>query len=495
MPARYRFYVGIAVLYLLAITAPTLAAVTLQGDAHVFGGILINQADGYSYFAKMYQGWQGGWLFHLPYTAETSGGAFFHFYYISMGHIARWMELSIPFTYHFFRVAGSLLLLVALYRFFTMYLQNESARRTAFTLAAVGLGMGWLSPLLNTLTADLWVAEAYPFLSGFTNAHFPLGLALILFLALPRQAGFWGAAGTAGLAFLLGIISPFGVVIALLPWAGAFLWEVGNRREALRALIAISVGGLPVLAYDWLAIRADPQLAAWDAQNITASPVWWDLLIALSPVLLLAVFGWRRAPGQLAGWAALGLALIFIPFELQRRFMLGLYVPLCGLAALGLEAVFKGRRAQRVSRGALTLLVLPTPLLILLSTFAAMASRDVRLYLSPGELAAYTWLAEAAPADSLVLASPESGLRLPAFTGQRVIYGHPFETVNAEVELAAVEAFFGGMDAAAAEAFLAGRGVDYVLWGPREQALGTLPPMDAIEVFAAGGVQIYEVAP
>ena len=34
----------------------------------------------------------------------------------------------------------------------------------------------------------------------------------------------------------------------------------------------------------------------------------------------------------------------------------------------------------------------------------------------------------------LILSSPEMGLFIPAQTGRRVLYGHPFETVNADAE-------------------------------------------------------------
>ena len=36
-------------------------------------------------------------------------------------------------------------------------------------------------------------------------------------------------------------------------------------------------------------------------------------------------------------WSGLGLLLIWVPIGLQRRFMMGLYIPLAGLASMGVD--------------------------------------------------------------------------------------------------------------------------------------------------------------
>ena len=65
------------------------------------------------------------------------------------------------------------------------------------------------------------------------------------------------------------------------------------------------------------------------------------------------------------------------------------------------------------------------------------------------------------------------GIFVPAWTGQRVVYGHPFETVNADQRQKSVEAYWSGdMSAADQNAFLRQNRVRYLLVGPREQAIG-----------------------
>jgi hypothetical protein len=91
----------------------------------------------------------------------------------------------------------------------------------------------------------------------------------------------------------------------------------------------------------------------------------------------------------------------------------------------------------------------------------------------------------------VVLAGPDTGLYIPARTGLRVLYGHPFETVNAQAEREAVEGFFRGEKDPAQ--FLPARRIEFIFYGPRERLLGPLPELPAgwRAVFAVGGVTVY----
>jgi hypothetical protein len=280
---------------------------------------------------------------------------------------------------------------------------------------------------------------------------------------------------------------------------------VWQNQPALRSLtvriIAAGIGGAPFSLYYLSITRLHPQLALWNAQNRTLTPAAWDVALALSPALLLALPGaWlalrcgERRMAPLIAWAAVSLIFIYIPVSLQRRFMMGLYVPLAGLAGYAL-ACWSERREKLTRRlaGLALALALPTTLLIVLIGAFAAQTQEPLLYLTPGEAQALDWLEANTAADALVLASPQMGLFIPGQTGRRVIYGHPYETPNAGAEEAAVTAFYQNTLPAPA-AFLAGRGVSYVFFGPREQALGALPgSLPLTPVFSTDDVTIYQV--
>ncbi len=249
---------------------------------------------------------------------------------------------------------------------------------------------------------------------------------------------------------------------------------------ALVRFTCLLLGGAPVVGYAVMAVRLDPLLAAWNAQNLTPAPPVWDLLLAFSPALWLACLGllqaWRRKEIQIqlvVVWAALALVMVYLPFGLQRRFLVGLAIPLVALAGFGLEWI-ENRIDGRVRpvQIAVLALTLPTLLLVLLAgQFGALAHNPL-LYLTQGEAQALSWVETNTPAEALILAAPQTGMFIPSHTGRRVLYGHPFETVNAKTEESAVTGFFSqaAANSQTATDFLETRHIDYVFYGPPRAA-------------------------
>jgi hypothetical protein len=83
------------------------------------------------------------------------------------------------------------------------------------------------------------------------------------------------------------------------------------------------------------------------------------------------------------------------------------------------------------------------------------------------EADACAWLGEHTPWTDTVLTRPESGQFVPAWAGNRVVYGHPFETIEAEIKREESAHFF-SPDAAVADrrALLDRYGVHYVFVHP-----------------------------
>jgi hypothetical protein len=534
----------LAILVFCIVTMPYVFAAWIASPERVFGGFLLNPIDGNSYLAKMFEGWRGEWRFTLPYTANPGRGAYLFLFYIFLGHMARLTSLSLLFTFHLVRLIASLFLFYSLYRFLTGALPQVNRTIWIYAMAMLGAGMGWMAIPFRAFTSDFWVAETFPFLSSYSNPHFPLGLGLLLWmLTTSKHTGKVGKEGkssndwlNAFLAFLLAVIAPFGVVIALAILGGLALWELWSFRKSemgiaistqqkqprgkinwinnfssstsLRRFLWVMLGGGPLMLYDLWVVRVDPILAGWNIQNITPSPPIWDLAISLSPALILAIPGawlaWKQdvissKSRVLLVWVSLGFLLLYLPLGLQRRFMMGLFVPVVGLGGLGIEWIAKriGKRANLLATVVLVLSV-PTNLLVLLSAMHGILTHDPLLYMTQGEAQALNWIDENTPTDALILAAPETGLLIPSHTGRRVLYGHPFETINAEVEKATLISFFekagDSNTLPVAKALFIQRGIDYVFYGPREQTLGSLPHMDQLRlVYSEGGVSIYQI--
>jgi hypothetical protein len=446
-----------------------------------YTGFLTNPLDGHSYLSKVRQGFDGAWLWHLAFTPERHEGGFLLTYYLLLGHVARWTGIAPILILHLARVLNGYGLLLVLYYAISWLFDDIVQRRFAFLLSAIGSGLGWIAIALGTMTADLWVPEGYVFYSLLSNAHFPLSIALTV-LVVTWSVTPWNAArvrwarvgGVALCAALLGILQPFCLITAgsslLLYAIWQWLRQKGLPWHQIVSGASIAAFGFPFALNAYLAVKNDALLAGWSTQNQTPSPPFWDLLSSYGLIVLLALLGaWyavRHRRGRdwfLLGWVASIVLLMYLPLSLQRRMIMGLVIPLGALATVGWN-LLPARRRLRASI-VLGLASLTHLLLIGMST-VMLFSHPPLVYMTRDERAAMRWLEQDAPHDALVAAAPETGLFIPAWAGQRVFYGHPFETAQAVQREAEVRAFFAKGDLLA----LPYR-PDYVFYGDRERTL------------------------
>jgi uncharacterized membrane protein len=176
------------------------------------------------------------------------------------------------------------------------------------------------------------------------------------------------------------------------------------------------------------------------------------------------------------GWVVVTLVGMVLPLPLQRRLSIGLGVPIGLLAGMGWWRVGRTKirpRRRGLWRGLIIAFsALTTVFLITMVVFAALSS-EPWFYLVSGEWKALRWLREEAASDAVVLCAPQTGTFVPAWAGQPVVYGHPFETLNAERREKQVKAYWStDLSETQRDTFLQDNRVRYVIVGPRERALG-----------------------
>ncbi len=501
---KHKTFISILIITILFSVLPYIIAAVSAGDGRVFDGFLLNPLDGNSYLAKMRLGWEGSWVFTLPYTADPGNGGYLFLFYIFLGQLSRVINLPLIWMFHLARVASTIILVITLYSFCRLCFQdNPKWIDRSFAWICLGAGLGWLVFPFGVVTSDLTVPEAFTFLSNFANPHFPLGLALLLLIlmwSIREEVKYALYIFLAGL--LLAVVLPFGVVIGLAVLAGLTAWQwIEDRKLRWKNLLAMLLGGGVFLFYQFWISTTDPVLAGWNAQNQTPSPALWDLLVSFSPALIFAVLillrvrNWHPNYFQKAAvvWFACSLVLIIFPFSLQRRFLLGFSIPAVILAISAISFIWPSPKIQKRIFNALFAISLPSVVVLLLVTSFGIMTRDARLYLTSGEMNAFNWIGENTPKNAVILASPDTGNFIPAQTGRRVLYGHPFETVNAaEQKKVVIGLFEGTITAQAGTELLKVKNVSYVLYGPREKLLGMPSFLDQLkQVFSAGDVSIY----
>jgi hypothetical protein len=517
---------ALAVLVVAASTLPYLAGYLAQTADMRFGGALLDRVDYHSYLAKMWQGYRGEWRYRLLFTPEPHQGAYLYVFYVGLGHLARLSGLGLPLTYQIARVVFAFWMLLLVYWFMAYFVASVRTRRAAFLLATIASGLGWLTEVLaptppgGVSPMDFWLLDGFTYLAVLTSPHFcaAVGLLLVIFLLLlkrpdgPRVLE-GGLAVLASLA--LGLIHPYILLLAdLLPLMFWGVQGLRKRRLAWRGIATVIAMGLtqaPLLAYDLWVFRTQPVFSAWSAQNVTLSPPPLVYLGGYGVLLALGAIGtgvWARRGGQGLAfpllWIGLVAVLAHLPWNLQRRFLEGIQVPLGLLAGVGVvEGLLpqpEGQQPGRLRWLALPLVLALTAMSNLYLTAGlatAAATRPSALFWSADLLAGVDWLEENSSWEETVLSSFESGNLITARIGHRVVVGHWMETVNYEEKREAADRFFAAATPNSERLRLLERySVSYVFYGPYEQALGNFEPANAnylAPVFTLHNVNVYQV--
>jgi asparagine N-glycosylation enzyme membrane subunit Stt3 len=251
-------------------------------------------------------------------------------------------------------------------------------------------------------------------------------------------------------------------------------------------------------------------MAAMVTQDVNPSLPPWNYALSYGLILVLAIAGVpaalrRRRPADLLAlsWLAAAVVLLYVPSSVQRRFITGLHVPLVILAAMGLEQVIWPRLAARRLAPAFTSVIVGvttlTSFFVPLVAVAGVAQGRAPLVMSSDEAVAWSWLKTNTTWTDTVLAPVDTGQFIPAWAGNRVVYGHPLEAIDAEAKKAEVARFY-GPDATTAErrALLERYGVQYVFLSTRglgrEGHLGQdMATLGLVQVWARGNAALYQM--
>lgn len=539
--SEIRFVLGISLAVLAITSLPYIFGYATSPPDKQFMGLVINVPDHSQYFAWL-KGFRSAHLISNTLTPETNPPIFFNLLWWTLAQIGNLAGLGHAALYQIFRWAAGLSFLVALYGFCALVFDDRPQRRFAFLLITFTSGLGWVLVVLKyTLTEgellyplDVYIAEGNTFLCILGYPHFIFASAFILsvfgLVLVGQRKGQLRYAMVAGLVALAlgwqhgydliiiyGVLGIYGLLIALR--------DVAWPRYLIKAGLIIGVLSVWPAFYNVYLTTANP---LWDevlAQFANAgvyTPTPFHLIILFGLPLIVAAFTWtgmvplRKWDNRMLfvpTWFLVGFLLNYIPTDFQIHMLNSWQVPLGIVVVIGLTEWVSpwlqahwpwcGRKLVSVSgdrwlTAIFLLLVIPTNLYLWAWRFVDLNRHDYPYYLYCDEVAAIEWLAEHAPSDAIVLSSLDTGQYVPALSGKRAFLAHWAQTVDFYGKQKQVARFFdAGVDDAERLETLRTFGVDYVLYGPAEQALGQYNPGDSpffSATFSSPRVTIHRVS-
>lgn len=530
-----KFFLWATAIVTAIVFIPTVAAViAAPANMSYSGAHALTPGDYSVYFSFLEQSRQGHALFVDLYTTEPQSRLFFNPVWFGLGLLVR-IGFDPVLAFHLGRLLLVPLYLFVLFRLVSRFFDGRP-RRFAFLFAVFASGLGVFAGLFlpgevafNPATGafqwpmDLWVPEAFTFLTLLQSPHLITStlLLLVVFLNILKLADQprWATALAAGFAGLgLYLIHPFLAVVVVGVTAGyVFSLALVERRFPFRLslwLILSQLIALPGLIYHLWYTANDPAAAVRFSQNLLGNPSVWIFVMSYGLLGLLGIVGAgivllrRRAERSwlfLVVWFVVQLGLILAPFSFQRRLTAGWHPALAILASIALVVFFQ-RVSKKTSVGIAPWSIAPLVILFGLSSvyvytneFSVIARPPPHMFISSSLRATADWLKSNAGEDAAVLTDGETGNLLPSISGRRVYLGHGVETLFSEAKLGYVEWFFGDeANDADRLAFLEANSIDYILETPQTRDLGEFRAEQltfANRVFADGNLALYAVTP
>lgn len=436
-----------------------------------FMGIMHDYENGATQLSRILQGRQGNILSQFLHTPEANNGTFFDMIYPIIGQLSRLVQLPVGVTFHIGRVVASLFMYMAIYQMAATIWMRIRTRRLFFAIAVGGTGFGWFFGVITQDASylDLTAPEVFPFFSSLANIHFPLTIGCMAFLTSLMVRIFRPGADAEPtvnnegiLIFALGLILAILYPLALMPILITFIlmWLLRSyqakklvRREAYWLLWFVTPT-LPIIAYYGVILGYEPIVGdIWRQINTIPPPNLLVFALSLGLPLAIAMPAIIRALRRFEPdgdqfmflWLVIILLLIYLPTEAQRRFSIGLMLPIAYFATRAVEDFWFGFIVRRwryrllailipiMGASHLFMLYLPTRPIVTDNKEQARG-----MVLEQDYISAFDWLDSRVGSRDIILASPRPSLWIPVATGARVVFGHPAETADSRVKNRAV---------------------------------------------------------
>ncbi len=467
-----------ACLVMLVTVVPYIYGMLIKPDNLYFSGVhRLNSGDTYSYLAWMQQAREGNWLFKILYTTEAQPRVIFLPFFLVMGWLARLTNLSNIAFFHLSRFILGIIFLLVAYKFLALFFNEVRKRKIALAVLALSSGLGWLFGNYS-LSTDKFMTESITFLNLYESPLNLISLILILttfyFLLRSFKENQKRFIGFSGLSLLfLHLIHPFDSITVMITVVFLMTFLFLYSRDfwpKLKTAIFVILISLPGLFITIFAFIKNPALHSWHEANVRLSPSFWAYLSGYGLLIVLALFSIKKFSVKedkfslVMAWLITTLILIWQPFlHFQRKFALGLHIPIVILAVIGLFGLAKKFKLSRKFVIGLIIVLSFTNIKIMLNDTYSFDSLTAPYYWNQDYITAIEWLAD--QEKGVVLTNPSISNIVPGLSGQTVYSGHTDQTKDREHKIEEFKWFISSQGTITAKRqFLSDKGINYILY-------------------------------
>ncbi len=489
-PKEWKLVALIAVLTLFFSQIPLIVGYMAQDDGEVFMGIPVHVTDANNHLNWALQAKEGKILFSNDFTSEDIPPLIFNPFHLLVGNLSRSTGISLIGSYNLIGMIFIVAFVFILYLFISLFSGSVETRMLALviSLSASGLGAFWkLSKAVFgkwIVSSELWITELNTFQS-FGNPHFVLSMILMLLVFYFFLRSYfekrWAFTCYSGLFLaILVMVHIFDVVTIVFVLAGWFVYECSVKRKILwdlfMKMFLIGAFAIPFVGYYFWVFFIVPSYKAWNSLNQTVTPDPLSLLSGLGLLVVLTLitifskkyrFASKERQVFLLVWIVADLLLVYLPLNVQRRFLLGIHIPFSILATFAVVDIvvpfvkkhlsggkFFNRRLV-LSKGFLYLVIV---LLLSVTSIYLLADQVASLhdvpsgefgnvrYLSDDEFNAILWLDEHTNNSDVIIAPYHLSNFIPSFAGNKVYCGHWAQTLNFSSKYDSLNDFYGSLE-------------------------------------------------
>lgn len=493
-------------------------------------------ADKLVYMSMIQQGREGVLFMKNLHTTEPQKGLLLSPHWYVIGQTANLFNVSNNTSYQLYRVLFIISFLILLY----IILGKLFKKSAKFNLAAVFVlftgGVGWFILLrfpellssskgqLKFLYApvDLYVTEGNTLLN-FTQAPlFSLSQVLILlvfylFISYRDRRDYKiDILNSFVVAFLI-LIHPYNAAVIFAVLGSWSIWYLTYKKDwlVIRKLLIVMFGGVVGMAYNIYMLWTEPVIAEWLKQNLVYSPpikqyiLGYGLLFPLWIIGLVAVYRKKRNDPWwmlMLIWSTIVWLLIYLPIDINRRFVNGWHISLAIVAAYGFYFLYQ--KCLRLwlkiffSVVTITILVSSIGFFLFISVYFSPATYSYGYYyINTEERSVIEFLRDNTnEPDNILTSDMKTSFTLVSQLNRAVFRGHDHQTPTFMLKQQQMDWFFGtnqGLESLGRKkSFLQDNDIDYVVLNQsrREEMVEWLLEADYLELlFQTENLSVYKV--